>query len=143
MQCLHLEISSTCKVPLYQSLKVNQQLRSLRRLLPSCNMLRQLTCKIYNEKETPDLFAPFINNILSRKSFQLEILWVPNLSIGQYINCLKPSAKALQTIAFADSIYSFDQLSHLRTHMQQFLRKSASNFPQLEMISFRYDPEVR
>lgn len=142
MQRLHLEINQNSKVSLDKSLKVNQQLRKLRRLLPSCNTFHQLTCKVCNENETVDLLAPFINNILSRKPFQLEVLWVPNLSIGQYLSYLRPSVKALQTVAYVDSMSSYGQISCLRTHMQQFLRKFASDFPQLEMISFRYDPEV-
>lgn len=129
-------------MPLGLSLRVNQHIRKLRRSLPPCNQFHQLTCKIYNENETTDLLAQLINNILSRKTSQLDVLWVPNISITQYLHCLVPNAKSLQTAACVDSFSDFKEVSSLRTPMQQFLRKHAFDFPLLETVSFRYEPEV-
>lgn len=125
-----------------RSLLENQQIRTLRRLLPSCSRFRQLTCKIANEKEIMDLLAQFINNILSRKICQIDELWAPNISIGQYLQCLKPTLTSLQTSASHFVMSEFKQISSLRTSTQQFLRQFASDFPSLEMASFRYDREV-
>lgn len=125
-----------------RSLLENQQIRTLRRLLPSCSRFRKLTCQIANEKEIMDLLAQFINNILSRKMCQIDELWAPNISIGQYLQCLKPTLTSLQTSASHFVLSEFKQISSLRTSTQQFLRQFASAFPSLEMASFRYDREV-
>lgn len=131
-----------CKMPFDRSLIGNQQMRKLRRLLPSCSRFHQLTCKISNENEIMDLLAQLINNILSRKTCQLDALWAPNISIGQYLQCLKPTLKSLQTSSSNNPMSDFQQVSSLRISTQQFLRQFVSDFPNLEMASFRYDPEV-
>jgi hypothetical protein len=89
-----------------------------------------------------DLLAQLINNILSRKTCQLDTLWAPNISIGQYLQCLKPTLKSLQTSSSNNSMSDFKQVSCLRISTQQYLRQFASDFPSLEMASFRYDREV-
>lgn len=142
LESLHLEIGPDCTMPLALSLRVIQRIRNLRRSFPPCNRFHQLTCRIYNQSETTDLLVQLVNNILSRKPNQLDVLWAPNISIKQYLHCLVPSAKSLQTTACADSFSDFKEVTSLKTSMQQFLRRYASDFPLLETISFRYEPEV-
>ena len=90
-----------------------------------------------------DLLAQLINNILSRKTCQLDALWAPNISIGQYLQCLKPTLKTLQTSSYINHMPNLKQVRCLRISTQQFLRQFANtDFPSLEMVSFRYDPEV-
>lgn len=143
MESLHLKIDQPeCKISLQESLAVSQQIRKIGNQLPPCNNFRHFTCEVSCENENSNLFSLLINSIFSRKRFQIENFWAPNISISQYLQCLTLNIKSLQTSTCADSLHNFNELLSIRTHMQQYLRNYASCFPSLKQASFRYDPEV-
>lgn len=143
LETLHMEINQGRQMSFSESLKTGHIFGNLRRLLPPCEELHQLTCKIYNQYETADLFSHLLNSLVGRKQGQFHVLWAPNVSVNQYITCLHPRMTALQTSGgAADAILDYQEISCLRTQMQHFLQNFSIKLDHLQLVSCCYDPEV-
>lgn len=138
-----MEINQGRQMSFGESLKAGLIFGNLRRLLPPCEELHQLTCKIYTQYETTDLFSHLLSSVIGRNPGQFKVLWAPNVFVNQYITCLHPRLTALQTTGgAADAISGYQDISAIRTPMQNFLQNFSIKLDHLQLVGCCYDPEV-